>query len=303
MRNFSRRTFLKTASASAFGAAILSRVPRLMANPLGLPLGLQLYSVRDILPKDYEGTLKQLSALGFREVEAAGFFGRTPSQVKQAMEQAGLRCVSAHYPLKALLPQLDETIQYGKDLGLNYIVCASPWFEDPSRVKDPNSRGAREAMTLDDWRWNADQFNRIGEKVNAAGMRFAYHNHTPEFRSENGVVFYQQLLRSTDPVKVSFELDCGWAVVAGVNPADYLTKYPGRFSMLHVKDFKMTPAVTPATAPSSTELGRGTIDYRAIFEAAKKAKIEHAFVEQEEFDMPAMAALKIDADYMKALTV
>ena len=100
MRRISRRTFVKTASASAACAALWSHVPRLMANPLGLPLGLQLYSVRDVLPKDYEGTLKQIAALGYREVEAAGFFGHTPSEVKQAMDHAGLHCVSAHYPLK-----------------------------------------------------------------------------------------------------------------------------------------------------------------------------------------------------------
>ena len=126
MREISRRAFLKTASASAACAALWKGVPRLMAEPLGLPLGLQLYSVRDILPKDYEGTLKQLSAIGYREVEAAGFFGRTPAQVKLAMDQAGLHCVSAHYPMVQLLPKVDETIQFGKDLGLDYIVCASP---------------------------------------------------------------------------------------------------------------------------------------------------------------------------------
>lgn len=300
MRRISRRTFLQTASASAVGAAFWSNIPQLMANPLGLPIGLQLYSVRDILPKDYEGTLRQLSALGYREVEAAGFFNRNPNEVKQAMDHAGLRCVSAHYSLKDLLPKMDEIIAYGKDLGLNYIVCASPMLKDPSRVQNPGSRAARESMTLDDWRWNAEQFNHIGERVNAAGMRFAYHNHTPEFRSENGVLFYDELLRSTDPAKVTMELDCGWAVVAGQNPANLLTRYPTRFAMLHVKDFKMTPAVTPANAPPSTELGRGTIDYHPIFEAAKKADIKHTFVEQEEFDMPAMEALRIDADYMRA---
>ncbi|MGA8621338.1 MAG: sugar phosphate isomerase/epimerase [Candidatus Sulfotelmatobacter sp.] len=303
MRQFSRRTFLKTASVSAWGAAVWGNASWLMANPLGLPIGLQLYSVREILPKDYEGTLRQLSALGYREVEAAGFFGRSPSEVKQAMDHANLRCVSAHYPLKDLLPKTDEIIQYGKNLGLDYIVCASPWLKDPSRVKDPGSRAARELMSLDDWKWNADQFNHIGERVNAAGMRFAYHNHTPEFRAENGVVFYDELLRLTDPAKVSMELDCGWAVVAGKNPADYLTRYPSCFSMLHVKDFKMTPSVTPSAPPPSTELGHGTIDYHPIFESAKKANIKHAFVEQEQFDMPAMEALKIDADYMKALKV
>jgi len=301
MRKVSRRTFLQTASASVIGAAVWSKVPRLMANPLGLPLGVQLYSVREVLPKDYEGTLRQVAALGYREVEAAGFFGHSPSEVKQAMDHAGLRCVSAHYPLKELLPKVDEVVAYGKDLGLKYIVCAAPWFKDPSRTKDPGSRAAREAMTLGDWHWNADQFNRIGERVKAAGMRFAYHNHTPEFRSENGTVFYDELLRLTDPAKVTMELDCGWAVVAGKNPAEILRRNPSRFSMLHVKDFKMTAAVTPETAPPSTELGRGTIDYRPIFEAAKNTGIEHTFVEQEEFDMPMMEALKIDAEFMRAL--
>jgi len=303
MNQISRRTFLKTASVSAASAALWNKVPRLMANPLGLPLGLQLYSVRDILPKDYDGTLRQLGALGYREVEAAGFFGRTPAQVRQAMDQAGLRCVSAHYPLKDLLPKLDDTIQYGKDLGLEYIVCAAPMLKDPSRVKDANSRAARESMTLEDWRWNAEQFNHIGERVHAGGMKFAYHNHTPEFRSENGVVFYDEVMRLTDPAKVSMELDCGWAVVAGANPVELLTRYPTRICMLHVKEFKLTGTTTAADPPPSTEMGRGTIDYRPIFEAAKKASIKHAFVEQEQFDLPPMEALKVDADYMRALTV
>src|ERR1035438_7949228 len=120
MRRTSRRTLLQTASASAACAALWNSAPRLMANPLGLPVGVQLYSVRDILPKDYEGTLRQLASLGYREVEAAGFFGHSASEVKQAMDHAGLRCVSAHYPLKDLLPKVDEVIQFGKDLGLNY---------------------------------------------------------------------------------------------------------------------------------------------------------------------------------------
>jgi sugar phosphate isomerase/epimerase len=307
MHRISRRTFLgtalKTASASAVGAAVWSSAPQLMANPLGLPIGLQLYSVRDLLPKDYDGTLRQLGALGYREVEAAGFFGHSPSEVKQAMDHAGLNCVSAHYPLKDLLPKVDETIQFGKDLGLKYIVCASPWLKDPSSVKDAGSRAARDKMTLDDWRWNAEQFNRIGERVNAAGIRFAYHNHTAEFRGENGVVFYDEILRATDPAKVTFEMDCGWVVVGGARPADYLTRYPSRISMLHVKEFKMDGWTPGSTPPPSTEMGRGTIDYRPIFNAAKNAHIEHAFVEQEEFDMPPMDALKIDADYMRALTV
>lgn len=299
MNPISRRTFLKTASASAACAALWNSAPQLMANPLGLPLGLQLYSVREVLPKDYEGTLTQIGALGYREVEAAGFFSHTPAEVKQAMDHAGLRCVSAHYSLKDLLPRLDETIQFGKDLGLNYIVCASPMLK-PSRMKDISFSALGDAMTLDDWRWDAERFNRIGERVHAAGMRFAYHNHTPEFRSENGVVFYDELMRLTDPAKVTMELDCGWAAVAGKNPADLLTRYATRISMLHVKDFKIGRGVVPLPVPPSTELGHGVIDYHPVFEAAKKATVEHVFVEQEEFDMPMMEALRIDAEYMRA---
>ncbi len=296
MHSLSRRSFLKTAAAA--GAAAWASSPLLNAEPLGLPIGLQLYSVREMLPKDFEGTLKQLASLGYREVEAAGFFGHTASQVKQAMDSAGLRCVSAHYPLGQIQPKVDEVIQFGKDLGLSYIVCSSPMLRDPAKAQ--GFHGSMEAMKLDDWRWNAEQFNHIGDKVNAAGMRFGYHNHIAEFHAENGVVAYDELLRLTDPAKVTMEMDCGWVVVGGKNPVDYLTKYPTRFSMLHLKEFNLgsAPAGTP---PHSTEMGKGSIDYGPIFAAAKKAQIKHMFVEQEEFDIPAMEALKIDADYMRSI--
>jgi sugar phosphate isomerase/epimerase len=304
MLGISRRNFLKAASASAALAALGTDASWLMANPLGLPLGLQLYSVRDLLPKDYEGTLRQLSALGYREVEAAGFFGRSAVDVKKAMEQAGLHCVSAHYSYADLAPHLDEVIQYGKALSLGYIICASPGLPEGSPAKSADARVNREAMTLNDWRWNAEQFNKIGERVNAAGIKFGYHNHTVEFHTLGGVVIYDELLRLTDPAKVTMELDCGWMIVAGKSPVDYLTRYPTRFSMLHVKDFKLsgTPG-SDTEPPSSAELGRGSIDYRPIFVAAKKADIKHAFVEQEQYDMPPMEALKIDAEYMQALKV
>jgi sugar phosphate isomerase/epimerase len=304
MDRISRRNVLKTAAASVAGAALWNSAPWLMANPLDLPIGLQLYSVRDQLPKDYEGTLRQLNAIGYREVEAAGFFNRSASDVKHAMDQAGLRCVSAHYPMGQLGPHVDEVIQFGKDLGLEYIICSSPGVPDSSPAKSGSFGSKMAAMTLEDWRWNAEQFNHIGERVNAAGIRFGYHNHTEEFRVKQGVVVYDELLRLTDPAKVTMEMDCGWVVVGGKDPADYLTRYPTRISMLHIKDFKLDAAHTSESdAPPSAELGRGSIDYHRIFEAAKKGNIKHAFVEQEQFDMAPMDALKIDADYMKALKV
>ena len=152
------------------------------AAPVGLPIGLQLYSVRDLLPKDFDGTLRQLGATGYREVEAAGYYDKTAADFRNAMEQAGLRCISTHHPLNVLRPQLDQLIEYAQALGLEYMICSSPGgvHRDPT-VKTGD-------LTLDDWRWVAGEFNRIGEKVKAAGMTFGYHNHGPEFATENGVV-------------------------------------------------------------------------------------------------------------------
>ena len=275
--SLSRRRFIAL-SAGTLAATTLAR-----AYPLGLPLGMQLYSVRTMLPNDYAGTLKQVGALGYKEVEAAGFYDHSVEDVKAAMQAAGLSCVSAHYPLGALKPKIDETIAYGKALGLEYMVCSSAMHRDPAAGRGP--------LTLDDWKWVADQFNQIGEKVSAAGMKFAYHNHTPEFTPIDGTMPWELLEQNTDPAKVSFEMDCGWVIVAGQDPIPYLKKYGKRIVMLHVKDFK-------DKKPPSVPLGTGGIDYKPIFAAAKGASIRHIFVEQEETQTTMLDALAIDAKYM-----
>jgi sugar phosphate isomerase/epimerase len=278
------------------GAALLNQ--ELFANPLGLPLGLQLYSVRDLLPKDYEGTLQQLAKIGYKEVEAAGYFGHTAAQVKQAMQNAGLNCVSAHYSLENLKPNVDETIAFCKEVGMQYVVCSSPLAQDPSRIKTTDFVKKMEALTMDDWKWNAEQFNQIGEKVNAAGLQFGYHNHRTEFHEIDGGRPYDVLMQQTDPKLVTFEMDCGWVVVGGGDPVELLKKYGKRISLLHVKDFKLSKT---GGEPVSVEMGRGgDIDYRPIF-AAGKGHIKHYFVEQEQFDMPVMEALKVDAEYMRKM--
>ena len=126
----SRRTFLKVSSAAA--AATCAGAGRLDAAPLRFPIGLQLYSVRDLLPKEFEGTLHQLRAAGYTEVEAAGYYDRTAVEFRKAMDGAGLRCVSAHHPLGALRPQLDQLIEYGHQLGLEYMICSSSVAMAPS---------------------------------------------------------------------------------------------------------------------------------------------------------------------------
>ena len=289
MAGQTRREFLV---GSAAMAAAMASARSMMASPFGLPLGLQLYSVRDLLPTDYAGTLKQVAAVGYREVEAAGFYKHPADEVKKDMQAAGLRCVSGHYPSGELHARIDEIIAFHKALGTEYIICSSPGH------RDGTSKGA---LTLDDWRWNAEDFNTFGKKVKAAGLRFGYHNHVAEFEKADGTVPYDELLRLTDPALVTMEMDCGWVTVGGGDPIAYLKKYPTRISMLHVKDFK--PKAAGEEHPKAAELGQGTIDYRPIFQAAQKGQIKHCFVEQEAFNMAPMESLKVDAEYMEALQV
>jgi sugar phosphate isomerase/epimerase len=298
----SRRDFVKAGSVSLIYGSISSR---LNAQTLKVPLGLQLYSVREQLPKDYEGTLKQLGGIGFREVESAGYYNHGAAQVKQAMSNAGLHLVSAHYDLDDLQQKLDEVVAFNKEVGVSYLICSFPGFKDPSRVKSLSDKEKINAFTLEDWRWNAEQFNTIGKKVNAAGLKFGYHNHSMEFGKKDGVVPYDELMRLTDPAHVTMEMDCGWVVVGGGNPIEYLRKYPTRITMLHVKDFKdITANSSIENVPTIVELGQGSIDYRPIFaQAAKSGVVKHCFVEQEGYNVPPMEGLKIDADYMHKLGV
>lgn len=291
MTGQTRREFLRGTGA-VMAAATMMDARALWASPFGLPLGLQLYSVRELLPTDYAGTLKQVAALGYKEVEAAGFYKHPVDEVKQDMQAAGLRCVSGHYPSSELHARLDEIIAFHKTLGAENIVCSSPGHKDASAKGD---------LSLDDWRWNAGEFNTFGKKVKAAGLRFGYHNHVAEFGKIDGRVPYDELLRLTDPALVTMEMDCGWVVVGGGDPVAYLKKFPTRISMLHVKDFK--PKEAGEEHPKAAELGQGTIDYKPIFAAADKGQIKHYFVEQEAFNMAPMDSLKVDAEYMKALTV
>jgi sugar phosphate isomerase/epimerase len=282
----SRRKFLKASAAAAATTTIAAR--RLAAAPLRQPIGLQLYSVRELLPKDFDGTLRKLAAAGYLEVEAAGYYDRTAAQFRHSMDQAGLRCISTHHALAPLRAHLDEYIEYAHTVGMSYIVCPSPMRRDPA---------AKGELNLDDWRWVAGELNRIGEKVQAAGMVFGYHNHGPEFGTEGGVVFYDELLRLTDPKLVVFEMDCGWVFAAGRNPVDYLSKTPERFPLLHVKDM----ARGANGEFHSTVLGHGAMNYAPILRAATGMK--HYFIEQEEFDIDAMEALRLDAEYMRKLSV
>lgn len=287
MSHTSRRTFLKASGAATLAASLDARL--LQAASIDKPLGTQLYSVRDLLPKDFDGTLRKLAAIGYKEVEAAGYYNKTAAQWKQSMDAAGLKCISTHHTLADLKSKLNELIDYAHGIGLEYMICSWAGLH-----RDPKKTGE---LNLDDWRWVADQFNEIGPKVKAAGLTFGYHNHTIEFATEDGVVFYDELLKRTDPHSVVFEMDCGWVVGGGHNPVEYLSKSPERFPLFHIKDL-----VKEADGKyKNVIMGKGTIDPRPTFRAATGMK--HYFIEQEEYTFDPIEDLRQDAEFMRKLDV
>lgn len=279
----SRRTFLK--AAGALSAAACVGADSLFARTLHLPIGLQLYSVRELLAKDFDGTLVKVREAGIQDTEAAGYYNRTAAEFKKSLDNAGLTITSTHHPLPALLGHEDELIEYAHNLGLEYIVCPG------LRHRDPNAKGD---LTLDDYRWACGELNRIGAMVKKAGMTFGYHNHRAEFKSEHGIVYYDEMLKLCDPKLVVFEMDCGWVYAAGVNPVTYLRRSPQRFPLLHLKDM----VVEPDGVVHSPVMGKGKLNIPAILRAATGLK--HYYIEQEEFiGVEPIEAVHEDAEYMK----
>jgi sugar phosphate isomerase/epimerase len=296
MRPVSRRNFIGGAAA----VAAVSATKFTFAMPLGLKLGIQLYSVRQQMAQDFEGTLAAVREAGYLEVEAAAMPKKSAAEIRGALDRAGLKCVSSHRGFVDVTRDLDATTEFEKTVGVSYIICPGP-----GRKPAPVSGQQAGPLAIDDWKYNAEEFNKTGEKLKQAGITFGYHNHWVEFKPVDDKVPYEVLLELCEPDKMTFEMDMGWVKVAGQDPAALMKKYPHRFSMLHVKDFHLPPNISFATHDDAkvTELGRGSIDYRPIFaQAAKNQKITHAFVEQEAFDIPWKESLKVDAEYLKNLT-
>lgn len=310
----SRRTFIKTAASGL--AASLMEIPPMNARPLNLPIGLQLYTVGHEMDTEPAGTLKAVAAAGYQQVELSPLSKTPAKDLKKMLDDVGLKNPSGHYMLPDLMSKLQDMIDLAHLFGQEFMIVTVPWVADPSRFKPDPAQGQIgvflaiiNGLTLEDWKWNAEQFNKLGEQIKKSGLQLGYHNHNFEWRTYGGMTAYDEFLRLTDPGLVKLELDCGWATVAGQDPAEYLTKYPERYGLLHIKDFRkgFTPRTTltgeDPGAPVPTELGRGAIDYRRVFAAARKAHIRALFVEQEPpfTEMPALEAIKVDYDYMKNL--
>src|SRR5215475_7286544 len=299
MTDFSRRDFLKAGATAATVAAFSPSL--LSARPNGHPVGIQLFTVKDELAKDFDGTLKKVGAIGYKEVEAAGFYNKSAKEFRKSVEAAGMTVPSAHYSLQELMDGFEKKVDYAHEIGLKYIICSFPFVQNPARFKaEKYYEEISHGITLDDWKWNFDQFNKYAEKTNKAGLKFGYHNHNIEFRKLDGVLVYDEMLKRTDANLVKMEMDVAWVAIAGYDPVAYLEKFPNRYELLHVKDIKPSPPTTEGEGNGSTELGHGTIDLKKVLTAAKKAEVKHYFVEQEDpfTDHPVMDAIKIDYEFL-----
>jgi sugar phosphate isomerase/epimerase len=256
-------------------------------------IGLQLYTVRDLMKQDFDGTLSKVAAVGYKEVEFAGYFDHSPKDVRAAVDRHGLTAPSAHIDYKNLGDKFPEVIEAAKVVGHEYLV--NPWIDEEIR-KQP-----------DGWKQAAETFNRAGDACKKAGIQFAYHNHWFEFLPVNGKLPYDILLTECDPNLVKMELDLCWITVGGQDPLRYFDRYPGRFPLVHVKDVKRVPPVTAGGAQDfgssmkdMTEVGSGIIDWKKIFAQSDKAGIKHYFVEHDNPKKP-LESIKKSYDYLARL--
>lgn len=282
MTSQNRRTFLATIGAAALGAANGCRVARAHAEPRRrlARIGLQLYTVRGEMGRDVATTLAAVARIGYKEVEFAGYFGRSPREIRELLSTYGLTAPSTHIPFAAMRTEWRKTLDDANAIGHRWVTI--PWIPEEER------------RTLDGWKRVAGQYNRAAAEARAAGLRFAHHNHDYELKKLGDVVPLELLLAETDSALVSLEMDVYWMVEAGADPIDYLTRFAKRIPMLHLKD--------SAGAPQHrmVEVGRGTIDFRRIAAAGEHAGVEHYFVEHDQ-PADAMASARTSYEYLHAL--
>jgi sugar phosphate isomerase/epimerase len=279
-----RRRFINRLTLAAAGGLCLSDPSAFARAAAGRKLsriGMQLYTVRRELEKDFEGTLAKVAALGYREVEFAGYFGHKPAEVKSLLKRLKLDAPAAHVQLSELRGDLRPLMDAAQTIGHKYLLVA--WLPPAERA------------SLDNYRRLADLFNEAGAALAREGVRFAYHNHDFEFAPLEGKVPYDLLLERTDPRAVKLEMDLYWTVKGGARPVEYFERHPGRFHLLHVKDMDATPRRFFA------DVGRGTIDFKSIFARSQKAGVRHYFVENDEPAGSPFDSLRVSIEHLRRL--
>lgn len=304
MNHFKRREFLRIGSGLLAGLAIApvacgnavndnktaqtdTTDNKTMAVTAALAaFGIQLYTLRDLMPKDPKGVLKQLSSFGYKQIEGYEgqqglFWGMSNTDFKKYMDDLGMSFVSSHCNIDK---DFEKKANEAAAIGMKYLMC--PW-------KGPQK-------SIDDFKRFADDFNKKGEICKKAGLRFAYHNHDYSFKAIDGQIPQEVMMANTDPSLVDFEMDIYWVVVAGADPEAWFKKYPNRFRACHVKDRSKTPVTD--NGKNSVDLGTGNIDFAKILKTAKDNGMQYYIVEQEAYpNGSSIEAAKVDAEYMKTL--
>ncbi len=282
-----RRTFLKQTTALAAGSLLLpycsspgkegSTATQNIATSEKRNIGVQLYTVRDQMSQDVADTLAKVAEIGYKEVELAGYangkyYDMAPTDFKKALDSNGLKAVSSHYSSGRTEPEhtgtlsnnWDQAVEDMQVLGQKYAALG--WLHPDER------------KTLEDYKQLVDLINVAAEKCKAAGVKFCYHNHDFEFVELEGEIPMYYILDNTDADMVQMELDLYWISKVNMNPVDFFQKYANRVPLWHVKDMDATG--------NFTEVGNGTIDYKAAFAAEQTAGMKHFFVEQDQSDDP-----------------
>lgn len=294
--NNKRREFLKKSSNIVAGLALAPVACKLMpkekeAEEMAKALkafGLQLYTLRDDMPKDPKEVLKQVASFGYNQIESyegpqGMFWGMTNKDFKKYMDDLGMKIVSSHCDITK---DFEKKAVEAAEIGMKYLIC--PW-------KGPQK-------SLDDFKKFADEFNEKGKICKQNGIRFAYHNHDYSFKAMEGQLPQDVMMAGTDPDLVDFEMDIYWVIAGGQDPEAWMKKYKNRFRLCHVKDRNKTPGED--NGKNSIDLGTGSIDFAKILKTAKNNGMEYYIVEQEFYpNGTPLEAVKVDAEYMKKLNI
>ena len=285
-KEISRRDFVKYGTLLSAGAVLL---PSLIFKKEPA-VGVQLYTVRDLMASDPKGTLKKIADMGYKKVEAAGyneglFYGMKPAEFKKVLKDLGLKMPSSHYSsgisnlerIGTLSNGWEKVVQDAKEADIDYMVLAYLTEE--------------ERRSLDDYKKVAELLNKAGEICEKHNIQLGYHNHDFEFQTIDGEVPYDILLKEVSPDLLVMELDLYWTAKAGFDPVKLFNEHPGRFPLWHVKDMD--------TAGNFSEVGTGVIDFKSIFAAKEKAGMKHFYVEQDKTVRPPLESIKISYDNLK----
>ncbi len=270
-----RKTFLKLSGLALAGAVLMPSIT--FASNKKRTLGLQLYSLRDIIGGNVKDVMKKLSDIGFKEVETYGyspegkFWGFDVEEFKKILDGNGLVSPSGHYGVNDFLGK------NGTDSDFNYLLDVANTLEQKYIIVPHIAEELR--TSINDYKGLANKLNRAGELCKNAGLKLGYHNHDFEFFDHNGENGYDILLQNTDKDLVDFELDIYWGIRAGKDPVALFEKYPGRFKLWHLKD------MSKEDSKINTEIGSGSVNFQEIFNNAEKSGVAHFIIEQENFEM------------------